>query len=149
MKILRSKKARVVAISTLLSIFGAVGAYAYWTAGGTGAGTADTGTSTAVGIVQTSVVNAMGPGVAAQPLAGTFTADAPTYVAQVTAAVDGTTLPVGCTSADYVIVQPTATNAEVTTGSTWSGGSIAFLNDPARNQDACQDVLVGLNYTSV
>jgi len=148
MKILRSKKVRVVAITTLLTVFGAVGVFAYWTAGGSGEGAAGTGTSTAVGINQTSVVSAMGPGVGPQALAGTFTAAVPTYVGQVTAAVNGSLLPSGCTSADYVIVQPTATNAEVTTGSTWSGGSIAFLNDPARNQDACQGATVDIAYSA-
>ena len=90
----------------------------------------------------------MGPGVLPQALSGTFTSALPTYVGQVNAEVDETTLPAGCSAADYVVVDPTATNDEVTTGDAWSGGSVAFLNDPARNQDACQGATVGISYTA-
>jgi hypothetical protein len=146
MKLLTWKKKTAVITAMFVAVGGA--AFGFWTAGGAGDGTATTGTAADVVINQTSVVTAMGPGVAAQPLSGTFTSAKPVYVSQVTASVTGTSN-AGCTSSDFTIVQPTATNAEVTTGSTWGGGSIAFNNKPAVNQDACQNVTVDIAYTSV
>jgi hypothetical protein len=126
---------------------GGYAAYAYWTSAGAGSGSATTGTSGGVTINQTSVVTAMGPGVAAQALSGTFTTAKPAHVAQVTAAVT-TTSNVGCHAADFTIVQPAPTNAEVVTGGTWGGGSIAFNDSATVNQDACQGVTVTIGYTS-
>jgi hypothetical protein len=129
----------------LLAVSGT--AFAYWTSTGSGSGSGTTGAGITVTINQTSTVTAMAPGVPAQALSGTFTASQPTYVGQVTAAVTGTT-DAGCDATNFTIVQPTATNAEVTTGSTWAGGSIAFNNKAATNQDACKGVTVTIGYTS-
>ena len=147
MKRIGTKK-KVAAIALMFLALGGA-AFGFWTAGGAGDGTATTGTSADVVINQTSVVSLMGPGVAAQTLSGTFSgAPYPVYVSQVTATVASTSN-AGCTASDFTIVQPTATNAEVTNGSTWGGGSIAFNNKPAVNQDACKNVTVNIHYTSV
>lgn len=141
------KKKIVAAVVAITLIAGGTIAYAYWTSGGTGTGTASTGTASAVTINQTSVVTAMGPGVAPQALSGTFTVAKPSRVGQVS--VSGvTTDKTGCTTADFATTNPTPTNATVTTGSTWSGGSIVFVDNPTRNQDACQNAVVTVAYTS-
>jgi hypothetical protein len=146
LKRFRTKK--IAVLTTAFLVLGGA-AFGFWTAGGAGDGTATTGTSADVVITQTSIVSLMGPGIAAQPLSGTFTsAPNPVYVSQVTATVASTSN-AGCTASDFTIVQPTATNAEVTTGSTWGGGSIAFNNKPAVNQDACKNVTVNIHYASV
>ncbi len=72
------------------------------------------------------------------------------YVQSVTAAVTSTSNP-SCTAADFTVVQPSPVNAEIPAGSgqgAWSGGSIAFKDDPATNQDACKGVTVNLSYSS-
>jgi hypothetical protein len=141
-----TKKQYLVAGVAAAIIAGTAGtALAYWTSTGSGTGTGTTGTAEHVTITQTSSVSNMGPGVAAQTLSGTFTTAHPAYVGQVTGVV--TTDKSGCTAADYTIVQPTATNAEVTSASLWGGGSIAF-NNTAANQDACQGALVTITYSS-
>ena len=69
------QKLAAAAVGTVV-VAGSVAAFAYWTSGGTGTGTAATGTTAVVTINQTSppIVD-LGPGVAAEPLAGTFTTD--------------------------------------------------------------------------
>jgi ABC-type glycerol-3-phosphate transport system substrate-binding protein len=157
MRITRKKKI-AAALVFLLGLGGAGMAYAYWTNVGSGDGSATTGTNSPVTVVQTSTVSAMYPGDTAQTLAGTFNNPNPgaTYVAQVTVAIDGTgsaatalAFPTGCSAADYTLVQPAATNADVLANdtSTWGGGSIR-MNNLATNQDACKNVVVHLHYTS-
>jgi len=142
----RGRPLVVVGVSLAL-IGGSTAAVAYWSGTGSGSGSGTVSNGVTLTINQTSTVSAMGPGVAAQTLSGTFTASGPVYIQQVTATVTGTS-DAGCTAADFTIVQPTATNAEVTTGSTWGGGSIVYTNDPARDQNACKGVTVTIGYTS-
>jgi hypothetical protein len=142
-----SKKLAVAIAAAGIVAIGGGAALAYWTSTGTGTGSGGTnGSAEVVTITQTSPVTGMGPGVAPQALSGTFTTAHPAFVGQVTASVSSTNK-TGCTSADFTIVQPTATDAEVTSASTWSGGSIVFKNTTA-NQDACQGAIVTLAYSS-
>jgi hypothetical protein len=126
-------------------------AYAYWTAAGSGSSSDNTtGTTQNLVIHQTTTVSAMGPGVVAQDLAGNFDNPnpGPAYVGKVVASVTGTTNPL-CTAADFTLVQPAAVNAEVPSGTAqgaWHLGSIAFKNDPTRNQDVCKSVTVTVGY---
>jgi hypothetical protein len=140
-------KKKISAAVAAVAIVGAGSmAFAFWSSTGSGTGSASAGSASAVTINQTSVVSAMGPGVAAQPLSGTFTVAKPAYVGQVS--ITGvTTDKVGCDSTDFVTTNPAATNAEVTSASTWSGGTIAFVNK-ASNQDACQGATVTIAYSS-
>ena len=141
------QKLAAAAVGTVV-VAGSVAAFAYWTSGGTGTGTAATGTTAVVTINQTSppIVD-LGPGVAAEPLAGTFTTTKPAFVNQVTPVVASTSN-VGCTAADFTVTLPTATSAEVVTGTAWSGASIVFKDSATVNQDACKGVTVNIAYTS-
>lgn len=149
----RTKFKTKVAVVTVALVVTGGAAFAYWTAGGSGTGAADTGTSVNVTIVQTAFpADALYPGSAAIPLSGTFTNSnpGPTHVNQVSVVVDpawtvGGALP--CTAADFVLVQPTVTNADVITGTAWSGASIRMLNT-GLNQDFCKNVSPPLLYTS-
>src|SRR5689334_3078440 len=89
--------AAVVAMTT-------IGAYAYWTQGGSGSGTAATGTTTDVTVVQTSTVANLYPGGPGVPLSGDFTNnnDGKVKVGSVTASVVDTTN-AGCTADDFAI----------------------------------------------
>ena len=55
-------KTKVAVLAAALVLIAGGAAFAYWTSGGTGTGTAATGTSAAVNAVQTSVVADMVPG---------------------------------------------------------------------------------------
>ncbi len=115
--------------------------------------------------MQTSLVTAMAPGVAAQLLEGKFDNSAitgdevPVYVTTVTASIASATpddsAVGGCGVSDYVLANPVmAVNAEVPVGEPaftltggWSGATIAFKNEPAINQDGCKLATVRLAYT--
>lgn len=143
------QKMTAVAVTVVVAA-SSVAAFAYWTSGGTGTGTAGTGTTAVVTINQTSpAIVDLGPGVAAEPLAGTFTTTGakPAFVNQVTPVVTSTSN-VGCTSADFTVTLPNVTNAEVVTGTAWTGATIVFKDSATVNQDACKGVTVNIGYTS-
>jgi hypothetical protein len=148
---LRRKTVAVLAGTALVLAGGGV-AFAYWTNSGSGAGTAGTGTNSAITVNQTSTVVGMGPGVAAQSLAGNFDNlnDGPVFVAAVTATVTGTDK-TGCGATDYTIAgtAPVAAQVPVGTGvGAWSGLTIAFNNKAGVNQDACKGAVVAIAYAS-
>lgn len=148
---------KVVALTAALVVAGGA-AFAWWTAGGSGTGSASTGNVTGITINQTSTIAGLYPGGPAVPLAGTFTNtnSGPVHVAQVSVAVDGAwseqadTGKPECTAGDFVLVQPAATDADVPSGtgvSAWAGASIRLTNSAA-NQDNCKNVSVPLVYSS-
>ena len=149
---------RTVAIVAGAAITAGVsaGAFAYWTAGGSGAGSAATGTNAAITAVQTSTVDAMGPGDTAQALAGNFTnlTTGPVYVTSVTASISSVVKDAGavagtCDASDYTLSDPVMlVGAEVATGTgvgSWSGATIQF-NNKATNQDQCKLATVNIAY---
>lgn len=150
----RNKKKVALATVVIVGIAGI--AYAYWTAGGSGTGTADTGTVEEVTVIQTSEVTGLAPGGAAQELAGTF--DNPNsgsvYVESVTVEIASVTDSLGaviddCDATDYTLTGATMTvQAEVLANdtSTWGGATIAF-NNKETNQNACKNATVNLAYT--
>ncbi len=152
-----SRKTIAVAAAAAVVLAGGGIAFAYWTAGGSGTGTAATGTNAPIVAVQTTTVSDMAPGDSAQPLSGNFNNDnpGPVYVSTVTASIASVDkapgAPAGtCTASDYTLATPIATvNAEVPTGDgvgSWSGATIKFNNKPLVNQDACKGATVNLNY---
>lgn len=157
-RIRNKKRTTVIAAFLVVAVAGA--AFAYWTAGGSGEGTAATGDNVPLEAVQTSVITDMAPGVAPQTLSGTFNNpnDGPVYVTSVTASldsvVDGLGAPiVGCTIADYALVDEVMlVGAEIAAGTaqgSWTGATIQFDNDPLVNQDACKNAIVNITYTII
>jgi hypothetical protein len=156
-KISKRKVAATIAITAILIGGGGAAAIAYWSAGGTGTGSATTGTSAAISAVQTSTVTLLAPGVAPQTLSGNFnnTNSSPSWVTSVTASVSLVTKAVGapagsCSASDYTIVGATmAVGAEIAPGSakgSWSGATIAFNDNATTNQDGCKGATVTLAY---
>jgi hypothetical protein len=151
------KRTSVIAAAVVVVLVSAVAAYAYWTAGGTGSGTAATAAGTnGLTVNQAALATPLEPGVAAQTLSGTFgnTNKAPVYVTSVTAAITSVTPAQGltCTAANY-----TLTDAVMTVGTTvavgdpvgaWTGAKIQFNNTDA-NQDGCKGAVVNLGYTVI
>jgi hypothetical protein len=156
-KISKRKIAATIAITAILVGGGGAAAIAYWSAGGTGSGTAVTGTSASVAAIQTSTISGLAPGVAAQTLSGNFTNTnaAATYVTSVTASIGTITQASGatgsCTSADYSLSNPVmnvgATVPVGTAQGAWSGATIQFKNNTLANQDGCKGATVAITYT--
>lgn len=154
-RISRRRVAAFIGIPLALAFAG--GAYAYWTAGGTGTGTATVGTVNAITVNQTTVLTAMYPGDSPQTISGTFTNtnSGPVYVPSVTASIQSVVkaggAPVGtCDATDFTLASATATvNAQVASGTgvgTWTGPTIQFNNKAGANQDACKGATVTLGY---
>ena len=152
-----TKKSTAIIVAAVTVLAGGGAAFAYWTAGGSGTGSAATSEgSQDVTVVQTSTVNAMQPGDSAQTLSGTFNNpnSGPAYVGTVTAAIDSVTKADGvtgtCNATDYTLAGAAMTvNAEVPANDTgtWSGATIKFNNKAGVNQHACKGATVNLTYT--
>jgi hypothetical protein len=152
-----TKKTTAIMIAAVTVLAGGGAAFAYWTAGGSGTGTAATSAGTTpVTAVQTSTVTAMQPGDTAQTLTGKFnnTNTNPVYVSTVTASISSITKAGGavgaCTASDYTLANPVMTvNAEVASGTAqgaWTGATIKFANNASVNQDGCKGATVNLAY---
>jgi hypothetical protein len=151
-----SRKRKTALVTLALMLVGAGGAFAYWTVGGSGTGTATTGTVADITVVQTSTVSGMAPGDSAQTLSGNFDNPntGPVYVATVTASISSVTDAsgdpvVGCDKTDYTLANAAMTvAAEIPAGTAqgaWTGATIKF-NNKATNQDACKGATVNLAY---
>lgn len=145
-----------IAIVTAALVLTGGAAFAYWTAGGSGTGSAATGTNVAITAVQTSTVAAMAPGDTAQSLNGTFlnTNSGPVYVTNVTASISSVVKDAGavagtCDASDYTLANAVmSVNSEALANdtSTWTGATIKFNNKAGVNQDACKLATVNLSY---
>lgn len=151
------KRRALVVLGVIAALVVAGGAIAYWTAGGSGTGTASTASPTSqLTVNQTSTLTAMYPGDSPQTLSGTF--DNPTgnlvRVNTVTASIASITQApsaVGsCTASDYTLSNAAVTvNSEIPTGTgkgSWSGATIQFNDKPGVNQDGCKGATVNLSY---
>jgi hypothetical protein len=145
---LRSKRTLVLIGVLAVAVFSAVGAYAYWTQGGAGQGSATTGTSVDVVVNQTSNASGLYPG-GSKALSGNFdnSNSSGVYIASVTASVHAfsvqpDSLKPACTEADFSITGTSNTPGEIPSGSgvgSWSGLTINML-DPNANQDNCKSL---------
>ena len=151
-----SIKKKLAAAAAAATIVGGAGiAVAYWTAGGSGTGTASTGSTDVITANQTGLLTPMYPGDEAQTLSGDFTNDndGPVYVTSVTASLASVTQATGvvgdCTVADYTLddaVMPVDAEVPVGTGGSWTGATIQF-NNTTDNQDGCKGATLNIDYT--
>ncbi len=133
-----------------------VGAYAYWTQGGSGTGSATTGTTTAITVVQDSTTaSSLYPGGPSESLSGHFVNPNPgaVSISSVTAAVapfssQGDVSKPACTEADFAIGGSSGPYLVASgNSSTWSGLNVSLLNGVG-NQDNCKSVSITINYTA-
>ncbi len=152
-----TKKRVLTALSVVGVLAVAAISYAYWTAGGSGDGTATAGSTAGITVNQTPVLDAMYPGDSAQTLSGDFTNtnDGPAYVGTVTASIDSVVkaddAPAGtCAAGDFTLDHAVMTvNAQVPSGEntgSWSDSTIQFNNKADINQDSCKGATVNLHY---
>jgi hypothetical protein len=147
-----------IVLGVVAAVVLATGAYAYFTAGGSGTGTASAqDAQTPLVIKQTGSLTAMFPGDTAQTLSGKFDNPnaGPIYVGTVTAAIASVKTAaggavVGCDATDFTLTNAAmSVDAEVPSGlaqGAWTGAKIQF-NNKNSNQDACKGVVVHLAYT--
>jgi hypothetical protein len=157
MRKIEKKKSKLAVGTATIVLVGAGAAFAYWTAGGEGTGTAASGDTIALEVVQSSTITNLRPGGSAQTLSGKFnnTNTGPIYVGTVTASIASVTqdpAAVGsCGVSDYTLANESMTvGTEVPVGNlvgSWSGATIQFNNKPAVNQDGCKNATVNLAYT--
>ncbi len=158
---MKNTRKRVAAVATGAALTFLVGgvAYGFWTTGGAGTGSAGTGNVVDVTIVATSAaVTGLYPGGPAQAVSGSFNNPnaGSVYINQVTVAVDpafsakSNAAKPACTAADFTLVQPGATAAQIASGNaqgSWTGATIALKN-LSTNQDNCKNATVPLVFAS-
>src|SRR5215210_6853922 len=139
---------RSIVLGAVLTLAIAGAAIAYWTAGGSGTGSASAANAqTALTANQAGSLTAMYPGDSAQTLSGTFTNtnSGPIHVASVTASISSVSKAAGapagtCDLTDFTLANPVmavGTDVPVGNAGSFSGATIKF-NDKASNQDACK-----------
>ena len=148
---------RGIVLGVVASLVVAGAAFAYWTAGGSGGGTASTaGAQSALTANQTTTLTAMYPGDSAQTISGNFdnTNSGPIYVNTVTVSIASVTKAAGapagtCDATDYTLASAAMTvNNEIAAGTgkgSFTGATLKF-NNKATNQDACKGATVNLAY---
>ncbi len=147
----RTKKRRIIALASVITLAGAGAAFAYWTATGTGTGAATTGASAAFTVTSDPAVGDVTPGGPGAAVAYHVTnpADGPQTLTAVTAvaadAAGVAWVPTGaCLAADYVITVDSVPAGAIPAGATVDGAITVTLTDTGANQDDCQGQTVPL-----
>jgi len=153
---LNKKRGIILGVVVTLVVAGA--ALAYWTAGGSGTGTAPVAAGTSnLTVNQTTTLTGMYPGDTAQTISGNFdnSNSGPAYVGTVTASIASVAkaggAPAGtCDATDFTLANAAMTvAAEVPTGTAkgaWTGATLKFNDKTTTNQDACKGATVTLSY---
>ena len=153
----RFKRTAVVVYAVFLVLTLGGIAFAFWTAGGSGSGTANAGTTASVTVNQTVSPSGLYPGATAA-LSGNFDNpnSANVYITAVTASVTpfsvqaDATKP-ACTQADFSISGAANVGTEIVPGAgvgSWSGLSLNMI-DAATNQDNCKSITVAIAYAAI
>jgi hypothetical protein len=135
------KRWLLLGVVTVIAGMAAFGAYAYWTANGTGQGTAHVGADSGVTIVVTDTGDDLYPGGSSDVTFHIQNDSATTSVRVVRVEQDGpvTGLPVGCSAADFTFAD-VVLNEDVPAASDGVDhtGTLA-MDDSSANQDACKN----------
>jgi hypothetical protein len=131
-------------------------AFAYWTTGGSGVGSATSGDVQDITISQTSTVAGLYPGGPAQNVATKYSNPnaGKVYVEDVTAAVDpawserADLSKPACTAADFSVSGTAHVGGEIVSGDSAGPTFTIAMNDLATNQDNCKNVTVDLVFSS-
>jgi hypothetical protein len=149
------KRVLILAVALIALVVGSFSAYAYWTAGGSGSGNAQTLTNTTGLTVNQNAATGLYPG-GSVALSGDFTNTNafPVFVGSVTGSIPtfshqpDNTKP-ACTQADFSLSGSAPVNAQIPAGSpvgSWSGYTLSMVN-AATNQDNCKSFAVPITYT--
>ena len=145
MTFLKQKKGIVALAAVVVVAIGAIGAYAYFTSTGSGAGSATVGTSSTVNL-SSPLVGTLYPGSGTVPV--TVTINNPGTGSQLVGTISGTvTDQAGCLGA-WFTVAPIAYNAQVAGGASPTAATTVAMNNLAVNQDPCQGLTMAIAWTS-
>lgn len=130
----------LVAVAALVAALAAFGAYAYWTASGTGSGTASVGTDSGVTIVVTNTGAALYPGGSATVTFHVHNNSTSSSVMVGKVVQDGpvTGLPVGCSAADFSFGDVTLNESVAASGNGADHTGTLSMANTGSNQDACK-----------
>ncbi|HEU4973095.1 MAG TPA: hypothetical protein VFT35_14345 [Gaiellaceae bacterium] len=141
-----SKRTWVAIVAVLAIAMSAIGAFAYFTAAGSGSGNATVGAAT--GVVITSDVN----GTDLYPGGGDESVDVhvnnPGSGQQFVNDVSGTVADNGGCLGSWFQVDTIDLNANIAPGDTVDTTTALRMNDDGTNQDACQNKSLTINWTS-
>lgn len=143
---------RPLIAGAILALAMAGTAFAFWTAGGSGSGTAPVGDTAPLTVNQVTVLNDMYPGDSPQTISGNFDNPnpGPIRVETVTASIASVTASGDCEADDFSLTDAVApVAAQVATGDdqgAWTGPKIQFNNSATENQDGCKNATVNLAY---
>jgi hypothetical protein len=149
MKLNYRKPAVAVAIVGGVLAISGTAAFAYWTAQGTGTGTAKTAdASQPLTITQAAVSGALTPGGSALPISGSV-ANPNTFGVpfELTAVPSVDSAHAGCQASWYTVTLTTSPTTVAANGSAAFSGTIAMADAP-ENQDACKGATVTVTYTA-
>lgn len=149
MRLTRKSKMILAGIATLAITGGT--AFAYWTQGGTGTGTAAAGSTIDIVVTQTSpAISNLYPGGPSASLSGKFNNPNPgsVNIVSVTAAVTSVS-PSACAASNFIIAGTSGatTVPSGTAVGSWNGLTIQ-LNETGVNQDICKDAIATITYTA-
>lgn len=153
-----SRKKRLTitaAVTAALLVAGGGAAFAYWTAYGSGTGTATTGTTTNFTITSLTSGASLTPGGLPQTI--TFVVTNPgtgkqmlsSITPTVTTATAPNAFPYGsCSAADYSFGAPSFLPGEISAGSTLTGTVTLSMIDSTTNQDDCKNLTIPVLITA-
>jgi hypothetical protein len=149
-----TRKRLAIAAGAVLTVVIAGTAYAFWSSGGSGTGSASVGDPGAqsVSISQTGSINNLSPGGSAQTVSGTVSNPNgnAVHVGTITASITGTSNP-GCPASEFSLPQATATvnqTLAANTGTASFTGITVRLAETGVNQDDCKGVSISLGFSS-
>jgi hypothetical protein len=141
-KLFARKRTLVLALVAVLAL--SAGAFAYWTAQGTGSGTASVGTDSGVSISPVSFTGTLYPGgsvpvsFTVNNLSANATAKVDKVVADTSAGTNGITgLPAGCNASDFHFAD-VSVNYEIEKSGSKAGSGTLTMDNTSVNQDACK-----------
>jgi hypothetical protein len=140
-----SKRVLVVGVLAVL-VFGVVGAYAFWTTGGSGAGSATAGTSTNNLTIASASVTGITPG-SSTPVTVAVTNPNSFSVHVDTVSTVITTSDPGCLPADFTFPAKVMNTTIVALGTASFAQNLVFA-DTAVSQDLCKGATISLAYSS-
>ena len=145
MTFLTKKKGIATLTAIAVVVLGAVGAYAYFTAPGSGAGSATVGNASPINLSSPSV-GPLYPGSGTVPV--TVTVNNPGTGSQLVGTISGTVTTQGGCLGTWFTVAPINFNAQVAGGASPTAATTVQMNNPAVNQDACQGLTMNIAWTS-
>lgn len=140
------KRTLISALVAAFALLGAISAYAYWTTGGSGSGTATAGTTTDNLTITSPSVAGITPG-SSTPVTVTVTNPNSYSVHVDTVSTVITTSDVGCLPGDFTF-PPQVMNTTIASLGTASFTQSLLFADTAANQDPCKGATVTLTYSS-